>query len=80
MKNPISCELMSEEQTKALRLKEQPYIIAISKKLFTNYGIKENHLEFELTVDKDKKLVLIGPTIQARPRGKPLVKGVDTIG
>ena len=46
MKNPISCELMPEEQALALRLKEQPYIIAISKKLLAKYGIKENHLEF----------------------------------
>lgn len=79
MKNLISCELMPEDQALTLRLKDQPYIIAISKKLLAKYGIKETHLEFELTVDKDKKLVLTGPHIakSVNPNKSTLGEEID---
>ncbi len=77
MKTSIACHLMTEEQAQALRLKGQPYLIAIDKSLFAKHGITDPDLKFELTLN-DNKLILIGPTIEARPRDKPLTTEVIT--
>ena len=54
--------LFTKEQTIALKLHEQPYIILIPKSILTNHGIHAENIEFNLVI-LDKKIALLGPEV-----------------
>ena len=54
--------LFSKEQTVALKLKEQPYIILIPKSILQKYGITEENPSFHLGITKNR-ITLLGPLI-----------------
>ena len=54
--------LFSKEQTAALRLQEQPYIILIPKSLIQKCKIYSENLSFDLTISNNR-LTLLGPTL-----------------
>ena len=56
----ISCTLFSKEQTVALRLQEQPYIILIPKSILEKYKIFSENLSFDLVI-QNKRIALLGP-------------------
>ena len=56
----ISSTLFSMEQTVALRLQEQPYIILIPKSILEKYKIFSENLSFDLVI-QDKRITLLGP-------------------
>lgn len=56
----ISSTLFSMEQTVALRLQEQPYIILIPKSILEKYKIFSENLSFDLVI-QDKRIALLGP-------------------
>jgi len=57
----ISSSLFSKEQTVALKLQEQPYIILIPKSILAKYGINSENLSFDLVLDNNR-IKLLGPT------------------
>ena len=57
----ISSILFSKEQTVALKLQEQPYIILIPKSILAKYGINSDNLIFDLVLDNNR-ITLLGPT------------------
>ena len=56
----ISSTLFSMEQTVALRLQEQPYIILIPKSILEKYKIFSENLSFDLVI-QNKRIALLGP-------------------
>jgi len=56
----ISSTLFSKEQTIALRLQEQPYIILIPKSILEKHKIFSENLSFDLVI-QNKRIVLLGP-------------------
>ena len=56
----IFSTLFSMEQTVALRLQEQPYIILIPKSILEKYKIFSENLSFDLVI-QDKRIALLGP-------------------
>jgi len=56
----ISSTLFSTEQTAALRLQEQPYIILIPKSILEKYKIFSENLSFDLVI-QNKRIALLGP-------------------
>ena len=53
--------LFSKEQTIALKLQEQPYILLIPKSILAKYGINSDNLSFDLVLD-DNRIMLLGPS------------------
>jgi len=66
--------LFSKEQTIALKLKEQPYIILIPKSIIQKLGITEENLDFKLVINENK-ITLLGPELP-NPRVKPPAKEI----
>lgn len=62
----ISSQLFSKEQTTALKLQEQPYIILIPKSILQKYGILSDSVDFDFII-LDNKITLVGPLV-ANPR------------
>jgi len=58
----LSSILFSKEQTVALKLKEQPYIILIPKSILQKYGITEENPSFHLGISENR-ITLLGPHI-----------------
>ena len=56
----IPSTLFSKEQTVALRLQEQPYIILIPKSILENCKIFSENLSFDLVI-QNKRIALLGP-------------------
>jgi len=56
----ISSTLFSRDQTVALRLQEQPYIILIPKSILEKHKIFSENLLFDLVI-QDKRITLLGP-------------------
>ena len=56
----ISSTLFSKEQTVALRLQEQPYIILIPKSILEKNKIFSENLSFDLVI-QNKRIALLGP-------------------
>ena len=56
----ISSTLFSTEQTVALKLQEQPYVILIPKSILEKYKIFSENLSFDLVI-QDKRIALLGP-------------------
>jgi hypothetical protein len=54
--------LLTKEQTIALKLHEQPYLIIIPQSFFQNHGIDSKVIEFDLVL-LDEKISLLGPKI-----------------
>lgn len=72
----ISSTLFSMEQTVALRLQEQPYIILIPKSILEKYKIFSENLSFDLVI-QDKRIALLGPlTTGPEVMQHPLVEEV----
>jgi len=61
----IPATLFSKEQTVALKLQEQPYIILIPKSILEKYGINSDNLSFDLVLDNNR-ITLLGP-VKAEP-------------
>ena len=59
----ISSTLFSREQTVALRLQEQPYIILIPKSILEKHKIFSENLSFDLVI-QDKRIALLGPLMK----------------
>jgi len=59
----IYSTFFSKEQTVALQLQEQPYIILIPKSILAKYGINSDNLSFDLVLDKNR-ITLLGPTTE----------------
>jgi len=57
----ISSILFSKEQTAALKLQDQPYIILIPKSILAKYGITSDNLSFDLVLDNNR-ITLLGPS------------------
>ena len=57
----IPSTLFSKEQTVALKLQEQPYIILIPKSILAKYGINSENLIFDLVLDNNR-ITLLGPS------------------
>jgi len=72
----IYSTLFSKEQTIALKLQEQPYIILIPKSILAKYGIKSDNLSFDLVLDNNR-IMLLGPT-KAEPEVNHSVAVNDT--
>ncbi len=70
----ISSILFSKEQTIALKLQEQPYIILIPKSIIQKLGIIDENLDFKLVIEQNK-ITLLGPELP-NPRVKPPAKEV----
>ena len=66
--------LFSKEQTIALKLQEQPYIILIPKSIIQKLGITDENLDFKLVIEQNK-IALLGPELP-NPRVKPPAKEV----
>jgi len=58
----LSSILFSKEQTVALKLHEQPYIILIPKSIIQKYGITEESISFDLVISENK-ITLLGPQV-----------------
>ena len=56
----IFSTLFSTEQTVALRLQEQPYIILIPKSILEKCKIFSENLSFDLVI-QNKRIALLGP-------------------
>ena len=70
----LSSILFSKEQTVALKLKEQPYIILIPKSIIQKLGITDENLDFNLVI-YENKIALLGPELP-NPRVKPPAKEI----
>ncbi len=57
----ISSTLFSKEQTVALKLQEQPYIILIPKSILAKYGINSENVIFDLVLENNR-IMLLGPS------------------
>ena len=60
----IPTVLLSKEQTKALGLEEQPYIILIPKSVIQKYGVIDEDISFNLIISENK-ITLVGPTVHS---------------
>ena len=58
----IYSTFFSKEQTIALKLQEQPYVILIPKSILAKYGIIDEILDFHLVI-QENKITLLGPDI-----------------
>ena len=61
----VFSSLLSREQTRALGLQEQPYIILIPKSILQKKGIFGDELCFNLVIS-DNKITLVGPPVQSK--------------
>ena len=71
----ISSILFSKEQTIALKLKEQPYIILIPKSILQKLGITNENLDFKLVINENK-ITLLGPELPIPRVRQPLATEV----
>ena len=58
----IPSTLFSTEQTVALRLQEQPYVILIPKSILEKCKIFSENLSFDLVI-QNKRIALLGPLV-----------------
>lgn len=56
----IPCQVMNKEQSVALKLEEQPYLIIIPKSMLQKSGINQDEISFEL-VKEENRLCLVAP-------------------
>jgi len=69
--------LFSKEQTVALKLKEQPYIILIPKSILQKHGITDENLDFKLVINENK-ITLLGPELPNPRVRQPTAKEIVT--
>ena len=69
--------LFSKEQTIALKLKEQPYIILIPKSIIQKLGITDENLDFKLVINENK-ITLLGPELPNPRVRQPTAKEIVT--
>jgi len=62
----IPSTLFSKEQTTALKLQEQQYVLLIPKSLLTKHGISSENISFDLILDKNR-ISLLGPSTREDP-------------
>ena len=66
----VSSQLMTEDRTTELKLKQQHYIMIFPQHLIEQLGIKQNELIFQLVLDNSNKLTLIGPKVASPPKSE----------
>ncbi len=64
----ISSQLMTQDQTVDLKLKEQHYVMILPKHLIQHLGIISDKIDFEVIIDNSNKLTLVGPKISSQPK------------
>ena len=69
--------LLSKEQTVALKLQEQSYIILIPKSILQKYKIFSDNLCFDLILDNNR-ISLLGPTTERVPEVNQSFAVTDT--
>lgn len=60
----IPSQLISEELSGCLKLKEPPYIILVPKSIIQKLGIFDESLDFDLVINENK-ITLVGPPVNS---------------
>jgi len=76
----IPSQLMEKDQSIALKLKEEPYLILIPKSLIQTQGITADNLTFDLVKNRDGSISLLGKDIPSKRVIRSTIVGVESLG
>jgi len=62
----IPAHLLAADAAKRLKLQEQPYFFLIPKHLLEDLGITSEKILFDLILDDDNRLLLVGTEVNPR--------------